>query len=290
MQLRGPLLAAIDLSDAADTALREAHAMSNGLGVPLVVAHVLHEAYKTRVLFPHEAGVDPAVQVPLETRARHVVGERIRTILHTPADSVTVEIETGSAHAGILAIAERVGAGLIAVGPGRTALRIARSAGVPVLIARPSPTGGSVLGATDFSDPSLPAVHAAADEARRRGAPLRLIHCLDIDPTAYLAPAGAPGMMPFAPLPPSVYEQFEAEARERLTAARAAISAEADLMVLRQPPALGIVESAESVATTLVVVGTRGRTGIARLALGSVAEDVMAYAPCSVLVVPIHPA
>ena len=45
-----------------------------------------------------------------------------------------------------------------------------------------------------------------------------------------------------------------------------------------------------AVATSLIVVGTRGRTGLARLALGSVAEAVINRAPCSVLVVPLHPA
>jgi nucleotide-binding universal stress UspA family protein len=39
----------------------------------------------------------------------------------------------------------------------------------------------------------------------------------------------------------------------------------------------------------VIVVGTRGRSGLSRLALGSVAEAVMSSAPCSVLVVPLHP-
>ena len=43
-----------------------------------------------------------------------------------------------------------------------------------------------MLGATDFSDPALPAVKMAAAEARRRGVRFRLVHCLDIDEAAYV--------------------------------------------------------------------------------------------------------
>ncbi|CAN5855487.1 hypothetical protein BH11MYX2_BH11MYX2_26680 [soil metagenome] len=42
---------------------------------------------------------------------------------------------------------------------------------------------------------------------------------------------------------------------------------------------------ASSLRADLVVVGTEGRTGIARMALGSVAEKVVRHAGCSVLVV-----
>ena len=37
--------------------------------------------------------------------------------------------------------------------------------------------------------------------------------------------------------------------------------------------------------TDLVVVGTRGHTGLTRMILGSVARNVLIHAPCSVLVV-----
>ncbi len=46
-----------------------------------------------------------------------------------------------------------------------------------------------------------------------------------------------------------------------------------------------IVQTASTLGADLVVVGTEGRTGIARIALGSVAESVVRHAGCPVLVV-----
>ena len=46
-----------------------------------------------------------------------------------------------------------------------------------------------------------------------------------------------------------------------------------------------IVQMASNLRADLVVVGTAGRTGIARMALGSVAEQVVRHAGCPVLVV-----
>ena len=39
----------------------------------------------------------------------------------------------------------------------------------------------------------------------------------------------------------------------------------------------------------LIVLGTHGTTGLARLLMGSVAEDVLRRAPCPVLTVRAHP-
>lgn len=46
-----------------------------------------------------------------------------------------------------------------------------------------------------------------------------------------------------------------------------------------------IVDEARSVTADLIVVGTHGRTGAARLLLGSQGEEVLRHAPCPVLVV-----
>jgi nucleotide-binding universal stress UspA family protein len=50
-------------------------------------------------------------------------------------------------------------------------------------------------------------------------------------------------------------------------------------------PATEILRYATENKTDLIVVGTHGRTGLARLLMGSVAEQVLRGAPCSVLVV-----
>lgn len=50
-------------------------------------------------------------------------------------------------------------------------------------------------------------------------------------------------------------------------------------------PRFTIVDEAKAWGADLVVMGSHGRTGLAKLFLGSVASHVVAHAPCSVLVV-----
>jgi nucleotide-binding universal stress UspA family protein len=56
-------------------------------------------------------------------------------------------------------------------------------------------------------------------------------------------------------------------------------------------PATALLEAARAWSADLIVMGTRGRTGVARLILGSVARNVLHHARCSVLVTraPEHP-
>ena len=49
-----------------------------------------------------------------------------------------------------------------------------------------------------------------------------------------------------------------------------------------------IVEKAEGERVDRIVMSTHGRTGIEHLLIGSVAEKVIARAPCPVLIVPAH--
>jgi nucleotide-binding universal stress UspA family protein len=284
MPLSGPILIATDFSAGAAEALRQAHQLAGELRAPLVVGHVIPEAYRVRVLFPHAAGVDAETQRELQAKAADAAHEQIRAVLGPAAGPLELRFESGSPHAGILKLAEQNGAALIVMGPGATTARVARAGHHTVLVARPSPSGGAVLGASDFSDPSLPALRLAAAEAARRHARLRLIHCLDIDASAYLAAAGAPGVLVTPPFPDEAVKEMEADARDRLRT----IGGDAELVVVRYSPLSAITSEATETPTSLVVVGTHGRSGLARLALGSVAETVMRDAPCSVLVVPLQ--
>jgi nucleotide-binding universal stress UspA family protein len=55
--------------------------------------------------------------------------------------------------------------------------------------------------------------------------------------------------------------------------------------VLRGDPREALVDAARNEGADLLVVGSHGRTGLAKLLMGSVAAHVVAHAPCSVLVV-----
>jgi len=64
---------------------------------------------------------------------------------------------------------------------------------------------------------------------------------------------------------------------------RAGLDASAE--VREGDPAHEIIAAARAHEAGLIVVGTRGQTGLRRLILGSVARNVLLHAPCSVLVV-----
>jgi nucleotide-binding universal stress UspA family protein len=285
MALHGPVLAVIDLDDEKDVALGEGAALAKALRAPLVAGHVLPEAYRIRMLFPQFAGVEPAEQRGIEERAAKALVARVTERLGAAGKDVRIEIAAGSPHAGVLEIAEHVRPHVIVVGPGSTAGRVARGAPCPVLVARPGAAKGGVLGATDLSDPSLPAVRMAVSEAKRRGVPLRLVHCVNLGAT--VAPATGGGLVPMVPLPAPVVAEIENFARERLQTVLKAADGTGEIIVSPHPPITGILQTADAEPTSLIVLATHGRTGLTRLALGSVAEAVMDRASCSVLVVPL---
>jgi nucleotide-binding universal stress UspA family protein len=62
-------------------------------------------------------------------------------------------------------------------------------------------------------------------------------------------------------------------------------SARVETLVGQGAPAAEILRIAAEQQASLIVIATHGRTGLKRLALGSVAEQVIREAPCPVLVV-----
>jgi nucleotide-binding universal stress UspA family protein len=142
-------------------------------------------------------------------------------------------------------------------------------------------TGGPILVAVDGSKPSDKALAQAIEMAKRLGAGLRVVTVQDIG----LLRADVIASSAMQTLSPT----FDAAARETLDAAKAAVAkagGQAEFAVLPvSEPATSIVREAEACAARLIVVGSHGRTGMARALLGSVAERVVRHAPCSVLVV-----
>lgn len=80
-------------------------------------------------------------------------------------------------------------------------------------------------------------------------------------------------------------EELLVEARERAEMAGLDTSSRFDSVIETGPPARTIVEYIEEHAVDHVVMGSRGRTGIKRILLGSVAEDVTRRSPVPVTIV-----
>jgi nucleotide-binding universal stress UspA family protein len=89
--------------------------------------------------------------------------------------------------------------------------------------------------------------------------------------------------------PRPVWEIAEEQARKDLDEFLARhgddIAQRVDLHVVHEDPTSAILDFAAKHASTLIVMGTHGRTGTSRLFLGSVAERVVRRASCPVLTV-----
>jgi len=142
-----------------------------------------------------------------------------------------------------------------------------------------------ILVATDFSTAAERAYPIARALAERDGASLVVAHAFD---TAALAYEG-PGM---GEIPLQTLAEGELEARLHAALEQVVrdhfegLPRTETRLRLDGSPAHGLVQMATRERADLVVVSTHGRTGLAYMLIGSVAERVVRHAPCSVLVVP----
>ena len=131
----------------------------------------------------------------------------------------------------------------------------------------------NILVATDFGPASDAALTYGRALANQFGARLHLLHAAEND--FLRATVTDPHV-----LRAGVARQLE----ERLTADDRERSAHV-VLETSDHPAEAIIEYAKHARIDLIVMGTHGRTGVAHLLGGSVAERVVRTAPCPVLTV-----
>ena len=284
--LRGPILVGTDLSPASDEALRQAARLATALASKLFVCHVVPELIPDGSVFGEFRRANLKVGDSLLATARAAVEQQVNTVLSTDTSAVEVILESGTPHVGVLRQTDAIGAGVVVAAPGSVALEVVRHASTTVLIARRSPQG-PVVAATDFSDVSLRAVHAAAAEASRRASPLHLLHASDVGLFAlgHASAEAMPYLLSSSPIALEGLDNLHAVAKHRLEESLAEINVSGSTAVIAGSAADVIVQYAESINAELIVVGTHGRSGLARLTLGSTAASVIESAPCSVLIV-----
>lgn len=145
-----------------------------------------------------------------------------------------------------------------------------------------------ILVPTDFSATADAALDYAKVLAGKLGATLHVLHVLE---DAYVGGSFAGEL--YVPESPGLRAAMVKEA-ESLLAHRVSpqdreeLHAETAVIVGRSFKA--IVDYADEQRADLIVIGTHGRTGMAHLLLGSVAERIVRTAPCPVLTVRDTPA
>ncbi|MEM9173785.1 MAG: universal stress protein [Myxococcota bacterium] len=143
---------------------------------------------------------------------------------------------------------------------------------------------GTILVATDFSESAAHATDTAIDYARKFGAKIVLVHAFDVH-----IPVAAPTLSGVYTLPDGFMDDVMSAARERVEQAAGEVAecgVPCEGVAFDAPAAMAIVDAALERKADLIVMGTRGLTGIKHVALGSVADKVVRTSPCPVLTVP----
>jgi universal stress protein A len=145
------------------------------------------------------------------------------------------------------------------------------------------PAFSTIVVPTDFSEHAAHALRYAETLAADPGVSLHLLHVVDMPTVPMLWSAEM--YVPDVPAK-DVVKFKDAEHRlERQRWALAECGITASAAVLLGTVARAVTEYAAEVGADLVVMSTHGRTGMAHLTMGSVAEQVVRTASCPVLTI-----
>ncbi|MFY1620234.1 universal stress protein [Micromonospora sp. WMMD736] len=264
-----------DASVALDWALDEAERS----GQPVRLAYIFEWLTVASWVGP---GVAPGIW-PDDT-ARRQVDDLVRNAAADaaaahPGLTVTGEVYDGppalvlqerSTDAGMLVLGSRGHGGFAGLLAGSTAVSVAAHAHCPVIVVRDGTTHGpadAVTVGVDTSEPSLVALGFAAERAAQRRVPLRVLH------------AWTPGPGGAAGTPDERAAVEEAVEPWRRTFPELELTVD----LVAGSPAATLIEASRS--AQLVVVGSRGRGGLAGMLLGSVSQQLIQHAGCPVAVV-----
>lgn len=133
----------------------------------------------------------------------------------------------------------------------------------------------TILHPTDFSVASEHARQMAYELAQDYGAELVFLHC--VEPPVYYGELGVNFTSPDG------YRELARERVDELIEPGSPVRSET--IIAEGPAAPEILRVAAERHADLLVIGSHGRTGLGRVLMGSVAEEVARKSPCPVLIV-----
>lgn len=279
------IMLATDFSERSDRALRRATLLARQFGASLSIVHAVDDDQPQRVV-AGERDVAFALLRDLRSTVQTIDGIDCETqvVLADPFAGIAQAVEKGKPD--LLVIGAHRRQALRDVFVGTTAERTIRSVSCPVLMVNAPPVGPyrHVLLTTDLSEGAGRAAKVCAALGVAHGANVSILHVFDA-PAAHLAMSHTLQ----ADDRNAYLEELRKEASRSLANFVASVGWRSLRQVVRQernPAAAEILSAAKEESADLVVVGTRGRSGLSRFLLGSVAEAVLRNADRDVLAVP----
>jgi len=286
------ILVATDLEPTTDSAIVLATYLAARFTAELHLLHVHVVAGETHDEEQERLETETLLR---EGRAR-AAGALARATGEAPAVAAHEHTVRGlSAADAIVEACGKLACDLVAVGThGRRGLRhllvgsvaeeLVRTSPVPVLTVRPGTFDAPhqvkrIMVPHDFSTHSLEAIQLAAKWADALGATVTLLHAVE--------PVVFPQLYAVDPLPDETFERAkERSAKELETVAAEALSGvPTETVVSSGTAAETILREADARSSDLVIMGSRGLSGLEHLLLGSVAEKVLRRSPVPLLTV-----
>lgn len=296
----------IDFSKMSIQAIKTASRLARRFAASIHLAHVRQFDYAADFVapappivpfsfMPHEQDGEPSVVKELNAVAREYgVSSAICHVLSgaPPFDEICRVAQKIPADLIVMPTHGRTG--LKHVFLGSTAERIVQHSSCPVLVTRgkalQSKNGSRVtiktlLVPVDFSDCSREALRYAIGFANEFGAKIILLHATYL---GYIYSSEGTALYDVPALQESARKNAEGQMRELVRAVKFG-QVKFETVLTEGSPVLDICAFAQNQDVDLIVTSTHGLTGLQHVLIGSIAEQVIRHAPCSVLVVPSHP-
>jgi len=293
MKLPKLMMVGIDHSPASMAALKEAERLAQHYEAQLYVVDVLDQ----RLLDDHQwdyptlrEDIVAARQLRLDrTVKEHLTGDvESRSELRVGHPFVELVRSANDRNADLLLLGSRGLSNSHRGRVGAVARKCIRKAPMPVMLVRGSQDGPfrRIVACVDFSDTSRLAAEHAARVARAENAVLEFVHvCV----ARSIVDTGFGSLEPIAPIithgkileaERKELDRFVSELEEPLDGIDWSSTVIEGYRV-----GTTIAEYLESTGADLAVIGTRGRTGLKALLMGTNAEGVIEESPCSVLAI-----